>query len=483
MMTLEELEQKHEMHRERGSQWRFDTLAYEGGDDFIKECIGRRNERESYRNYRQRLQEAYVFNFCEAIVDLFNFYLTQKPAIRDFGTMRLGADDRFNLFEQDCDGTLTSLTDFMNDAQRLASITGVVGLLVTKPRSPALTVSEERRYGIIPRLTAFPIQSILDWAFGPHPQSGRRVLTYLKLRNEDGQYLCWWLDRWEVYEIDRKSRLARKVDAGQNPLAEIPFVWLVNIKDVKSPWIGKGDLKNVSPIVASIVRNLSYGEEIIKWGAFPMLRKPMKTQAEIGQIEDEVGPRSVQEFNPEFGPGGKPDWMPTEILEPIEAILKWIDRKTDEIYRVLHLSGVHGQRRSNNEVASGLALRYEFQQLVSVLGKKAENLAGAEREVIRFFCAWMGIEFLISQCQVRRSKNFAIDELAAELDNVIKSIGAVNSRTYKRRAQEAIAKATLPDLSDRDVEAIQMEIGADTEKEGAAPDDAGAASGEGAMAA
>jgi hypothetical protein len=128
-----------------------------------------------------------------------------------------------------------------------------------------------------------------------------------------------------------------------------------NIKNLTKPYIGVSDIVDISRIVASIIRNLSSGEEMIKFAGFPMMRKPMRWEGEEGQT-DETGHQAVQEFDPEWGEAGKPDWMESVILEPIEATLKWIDRKVDEIYRVAHLSGVHGQRKSNNEVASGLAL-------------------------------------------------------------------------------------------------------------------------------
>lgn len=188
-----------------------------------------------------------------------------------------------------------------------------------------------------------------------------------------------------------------------------------------------------------------------------MMRKPMRRDGEDAP-EDQTGPRAVQEFDPELGDKGKPDWMESVILEPVESILKWIDRKTDEIYRVAHLSGVHGQRKSNNEVASGLAMRYEFQQLTSVLGKKSHSMCEAEKQIVRFWLMWQNKFDLFKEIKITRSKSFSVDDLSISLDNLIKSMKEVISKTFRQEAQIAMTRMTLPDLKDSIRVQIESEI-------------------------
>ena len=80
-----------------------------------------------------------------------------------------------------------------------------------------------------------------------------------------------------------------------------------------------------------------------------------------------VGVTAVKSFHKDYG---EPGWIESAVLEPITAILSWMNHKADELYRAVHLSGIHGQRKSANSQASGMALRYEFQQLKTGIRKE-----------------------------------------------------------------------------------------------------------------
>ena len=92
------------------------------------------------------------------------------------------------------------------------------------------------------------------------------------------RYLIWTLDSWSFYEIKREDNGREYVlqkENGENKLGEIPFVWLHNIKMAGNNTHGKSDLVDVAPIVASLVRNMSSGDEIIKFAGFPIFKEPM----------------------------------------------------------------------------------------------------------------------------------------------------------------------------------------------------------------
>ena len=252
-----------------------------------------------------------------------------------------------------------------------------------------------------------------------------------------------------------KLEEAAMIDYGDNPLGEIPFVWMPNVKNIYNPYIGISDIREIAYITGSIVRNLSHGEEVIKFAGFPMLRVPMQTEGD--EKEDSVGVRAVQEFPPD-NPNAKPDWMEAAIAEPIQAALDWIDRKVDETYRVAHLSGVHGQRKSNNEVSSGLALRYEFQQLNSVLLQKSNNMLESELSIIKYWLKWQGKDHLFETIEITRADHFSIDDLSINLENIVSTMKSVQSETFKARAQKQLAKVALPDLTDSDFKIIEKEI-------------------------
>ncbi len=184
-----------------------------------------------------------------------------------------------------------------------------------------------------------------------------------------------------------------------------------------------------------------------------------------------VGPRATVEFDPTLK-DSKHDWMPTEIKEPIEALVMWLDQKREEIYRIAHLAGIHGQRKSDTSgVASGLALRYEFSQLNSVLIAKASNQTEAELQALRLWLKWQGKENLHTDMEIKRSQEFSIDEMSVALDNAITAMNRVMSKTFRIRVQEKIVKHTLPDLSQEDQQTVKKELESKTPEPTQWPED------------
>lgn len=465
-MTYEELMSTHPTYDKFKEEWRFSQLCYEGGDGWLDEVIFR-HERESKPNYTNRLKEAYNLNFAEAIVELFNFYLFEKPFDRQLGELK--ENRQWLMFEKNCDRYGTDYNRFLNNAQKLASITGSLGILVNKfvpGDSNILTVAEEERRGIYPYCASYVLQSILDWEEETDPVSGAPRLAMLKLREEDDSLVTYWYPTyWEQWHIEQKAGMKKveKVGDGINPLDEIPFMWLENVERLNYRRIGKGDIGDIARIVGSIVRNLSCGEETINFAGFPMMRVPYAKVDETGNViktETFSGPKAVQQFDPELGEAGKPDWMEPKIKDSVDSILDWMDRKVDEIYRLKHLSGVHGQRKSNNEVASGLALRYEFQQLNAVLSQKADLLCEADLNIIRLWGKWQGLEAVAEKVTAKRTVNFSVEDLAVALDNIFNSIKESTSKTLKAELEKKAAELLLPGATEETMKRIAEEADA-----------------------
>ena len=452
-MTKEKLNEKHELYKEYIEDWTLYDTVFRSGKPLIEYAIYR-HPRESEKNHEARIRDGYVFNLGKTVIDIFHFYLTEKDIVRDLEG--LADDEQWKMFEKDADLNGTDYDVLLNEAQKFASVDGSVGILVNKP-SGYKTVAEETKNGVYPYYALYSLTNIYDWRFEKNKQTHRRELVYLKLYEGNGLYTLWFPDRWEQWKIPEKDTRPVLHDEGENPLGEIPFLWLTNVKDLTHPEIGVSDIVDISHIVTSMTQNLSCGEEMIKLAGFPIMRIPMVRE---GEEEDEfaIGPRATLQFDPSLK-DSKADWMPTEIKEPIEATLMWVERKSDEIFRIAHLSGIHGQRKSDTSgVASGLALRYEFSQLNSVLLAKSANLNEAELAALRLWLKWQKKENLFSKIEIKRSSEFSIDEMSVELDNAITAMTRVMSKTFRNRVQEKIVKHTLPDISQADKETIESEI-------------------------
>lgn len=453
----QQLEEKHPEYKKNKTEWELYELAYEGGMPFITYCLHRYSSKETTKNWAERIRDGYVFNYAQTVVDLFNFYLTETDTKRELGG--LTEDPQWQMFSLDADLIKTNFVEWIEDAQKSSSVGGSLGILVNKPPSSAKNVQDEINQEIYPYVAAYSLINIYDWEFQRNKESHRPVLTYLKLREEDGSYLLWWVEKWERWGLHRQTGVPTKLDSGDNPLGEIPFTWMPNVKRTKHAHLGVSDLVDISRIVASIVRNTSCGEEIIKLSGFPILRLPDEDtspeESDDDEAEVEVGGRAVLGFNPEYT-DGRPDWMPSEVKDPIEAILMWIDRKIDEILRISHLSGVHGQRTSG-QAQAGIALRYSFRQLFSVLNKKSDNMSEAEMQIIRLWLKWAGKEELFKEISIERSKEFSIDDLAVALDNMFTSMRNMVSKEFRVKAQMKVVGMVLPETDEKTVKTIEEE--------------------------
>jgi len=497
-MDIDTLLETHETYNDNIQDWAFYGLAYEGGRNFIDFAL-KQHTRESSTNWKERQEEGICFNYSSIVIDLFNFYLTEKPAVRDLGA--LAGSELWEMFLRDSDLYGTNFDVFLNEAQKMAAIYGAVGVLIDKPNSKSRVVKDDIKLGVYPYCALFTLPNILDWKHERDPVTNRPTLKYLKLLDFDNRYLLWWPDKWEIYTIPEGAtqtgpRIHRHVDTsdyepkpgankyanqpgqpyktalggeepvlqgeGENPLGEIPFVWFQNIKSVVNPYIGVSDIKEISRITASIIRDISYGEEVIKFAGFPQARRPMSREGE--DIDNEAGVTAILEFDPELGESGKPDWLESKVQEPVEAVLAWMDKKITEIFQLAYLSGIHAHETSG-QTRSGVALRYEYQQLSLVLSKKSENLTETELGIIKFWLKWQVASPWFDDILISRSKDFSIDDLSQNLENAIMANKIVPELTFKKELMKVVAKRVLPDLPDNKLLDIYANIEALTEKD------------------
>ncbi|GAB7079861.1 phage portal protein [Megalodesulfovibrio paquesii] len=434
-MTREDLLQVHPQHAAMAPRWRFWIAAYEGLDALLAHGVLGRHPREQLHEFEDRLREAVGFNYCRSIVNCFNFYLFEKQPRRELGL--LAEDPLWRTFASDCDLYGTDYDNFLLEQQKYASIFGHVGILVDKPGRGAATRQEEREARLHPYLAAYHPEAILDWRW-ERDANHRPFLAMVKLLEEDGTVLVYRTDGWERWRVEEGAEL---IGAGGHGLGRVPFVWLMNLTG-RERCIGVSDIADVAPLDASIIRDLSLGGEVIKNCAFPMFRTPRQPPDATGLREEvATGPRAVLEWDPEAGAEARPDWLQAAAREPVEAILLWVERKTQEIYRMSNAGGLHGV---DTQAKSGVALRQEFQLLNAVLASKAANLEEAERAILGHWLAWQGRGRDVEQMRLERPRHFSVEDLAADLDNAIKGAGFIESPTFQRELKMSLARRLLP---------------------------------------
>jgi hypothetical protein len=216
--------------------------------------------------------------------------------------------------------------------------------------------------------------------------------------------------------------------------------------------LGKSDLTDIAPVDASIICNLSQADEIIDYGAFPMMRKPKPEKGETPN--DEAGITAILEFDPEH-PESKPDWLTAAVKEPMDAIMNYIAKKIEEIYRTANVGGMASMEVST-QAKSGAALQAEFQLLNAKLVGKGRRLKEAEETVIRYWMQWQEIED--NPITVERAESYDVANLAQDLANIMTANTIVKSETFKKTTQKKVARIMLPGESDADLKVIDDEI-------------------------
>lgn len=440
-MKIEELKSTHPLYQANADAWKFQRAAYKGVDALIDNGEFPRHERESVDNYKRRKKELYGLNLSRAIVDILNFYLFTNEAKYDFGS--IADDELLMMFLSDCDKYGNSFENIVKLQSRTASIQGHAGFLVWRAALPVESKADQLAAKDYPVISTYSALNILDWRF-----EGYR-LVYLKLQEGD-DYRIITPDSMELWRImDGEAVLVG--EPAKNPLGEIPFVWLINDREGASV-IGRSDIEGIAKIDKSIVNNLSQIEEVIQYAAFPMMRAPRKTPGTT-PAEDLVGVTAVLEFDP-MRPEAKPDWLEAKCAEPVDAILRVIELKMLEAYRSQNVTGlVSSSSRANSDQASAR----EFQMLNARLSNKSEQLEGSQMQIMGYWAAWLGLKW---DGAIERPHDFDIENLKADLDNLIIATSLVKSRTFGQLVQKYIAREAIDEIPQDTLLAIDQEIDA-----------------------
>lgn len=486
LLKVADLIATHPDYDDYVEEWRMMLAVYEGIKWIKYYGYIKQHERELDDTYQRRMEELYGFGYSRSIIDIFHYYLFKKDPKRTLGDLQ--NDELWQEFEKNANLYGDSFNEVIMDATLYASIEGHVGLLIDMPFLPngLKNLKEQKDKKIYPYISRYFPNCILDWEWG-HDEYGRPVLEYVKLCDDDDQYRLIFRDHWEIWEMpdeytdgttigsiskdDVKKSMASSdakfIAAGINPLAEVPFVWHYNTK-TKLKGIGRSDITEVARIDLSIIRNLSQSEEIINYAAFPMMLKPSKSAdpraGTTPQGEDVVAPDAVQEFDPEY-PEAKPQWMKTEVAQPLAAIVNFILAKIAEIYRSTNTGGMAATEIST-QAKSGAALTSEFKLLNSRLVTKAILVEKTENKITELWLKWMALwEKYKNEVSTQRERTFDVEDLAQDLENAILADSFVISKTFKALSQKKAARKTLPGASEQDLIDIDNEIEENVEAE------------------
>jgi len=359
---------------------------------------------------------------------------------------------------KNCDLFGTNIDVFLNETQKLSSIFGTTGVLIDKPGGEF----EHDDVSAFPYLSSYTPDNILDWQFSRNKINNFYELDYVKLKDGRHNYLFWTRDYWERYILNDEESEVLDYITGENPIGEVPFIFMPNIKGIEYPYLGVSDLKDAGRICGEIVRVFSECSQTMKYSAFPMLKMPdeidaVNLEGNNSDSEVTVGKEAILPFNPEYGSGGQPSWLETQILDPVRATKEYGDYLTEEAFRGCLLSTILVQRDKAQQ-KSGSMLRVEQKQLSALLSKKANNMINAETEIIRIWTKWQSCEDIYDDYNINETRVFSVDELSTELEYSFAAITQIPSDTFGKAMFKKLANILLPNIPISELQIIENEI-------------------------
>jgi hypothetical protein len=320
-----------------------------------------------------------------------------------------------------------------------------------------MTRAEELDQGIRPYLNIYTPENVIDWNYRRN-ESGYYYLEYLKIResiDQNGEYYkIWYEDRVDCVFLSTNNRDEPKITQTlENPIGKIPAVILYN---QRSPMraVGISDLTDVADLQKAIYNELSEIEQIIRLSNHPSLVKTRDTDAGAGA-------GSIIEIPDNIDANLKP-----YILQPsgsnLDGVLKSIANKVDAINRLSHVGSI---RATSERVASGIALRTEFELLNARLSQKSKLMELAEEQIWRLYAQWQETIF---DGEVKYPETFDIRDWATDLELLQQAKASnIKSSTFTKELDKQIARTVIDD--DEKLVVIDAEIENNTQALGEFP--------------
>jgi len=437
---------RHKEAEEHHDTFEFLMRSYKGGDEYREGKYLKKRELEESSVYEDRLEEAEFDNMCAPVVDIYTSYLMNSKIGRDYGNL---SGTIFEEFLADADFEGRSYESFWRVNSRLASIQGVVGILVDKPVSNAKTRADEIASNIRPYFVSYNAESIFDWKF--ERIGGKVMLTRLVLEEESGikdveQFREITMTEWKVWHQAKGTEEPEIIDGGINPLNEIPFVPLRN-RDCGERMGGLSDISDIAGLNKRVYNIDSDIDQIRGRAALPFLQVPKSPGSNETVI---ISLSTVFEFDPD-NPQSRASWLEPN-LSSIDSSLKQREVVVNGIEKMAKLGG-----DAIRSAQSGVSLEIKFQQLNALLTEKAEMMQDAELRCLRLFDMWMGGNGETGAV-IDYPDSFGVRDMQGDIDTAIKANTLIKSKVFSVEKSMEIVNRYLNDPTQETMDAIRKEL-------------------------
>lgn len=443
-MEKTELLQTDSFYNQNCETWQFLKAAYDGYKALID--IGLIDDFKDPAQYK-KIGRGYGFSYSKRIIEVTCGFIAGSNFDQDFSSLE--SDVSWDLFYRDCDLIGTDFDTWWNETREITSTFGVVGILVTQASGGNPEVLKQK--GVYPYLSSYSPLDILERRFERDPDTGRPVLTYLKLREYDPDtVIILTRESYETWDIsDGKSNQGVLIDqlSGENQLKEIPFIFYFNLKKPGKKFEGLSLIHDIAPVDASMIRSAIRTDKIEHSAAYPIYVTPKEIDDGLGLREIKIGLEEIQEYDPDT-PNAKPFWLAPEADKAIEPILKIWQKKREEIYEMSFLSGIITATQSKDSKSAD-AYKQIFRFLTARLAKMVDSEVEARKGVIKYWLKWQNKEDLFQDINISHGKDFDIEALIETIEDILleKSMLTSSVTAGKELQKKVVTQGTLADLS------------------------------------
>lgn len=488
MSNIKDLvENKHRVHKTYCDYWNFLLESWEGGVDYslsyVQSSTNRfgqlmdtlfrifaggteiknttrsnlfQHPKEREKDYKERIQMSYYYNFCAPIIDIYTDHLFKQTIIEDFGELKGIVEKR----SENIDRKGGSILEFRKEVTEMAQVYGHVFVLCDTPsidkNKQILTFQDVIDNDIFPYFTIFPPQNIINWAL----DSFGNPYWILVLESEDANadpfnvnsdktsnfyYRLWTRQEWILYDAEYNE-----IGRGAHGLGIVPITCIFDKQSKKvRNFLGVSSIADIAFIARDIYNSCSELKQILRDQTFAFLA----IQGESSEYDE----LSLGTGKALLYPVGR---NPPQYISPpsanAEVYFKHIDRQVTKIFQLAKLEGGSAEFQGQTAVQeSGVSKAWDFNQTNSALSKKATSIENGEVKLWQMFALWQGKEFNGS---IIYPNEFSIQSLKQDLDEAEQVARVQLGKTFNIEVKKAIIKKKFPRLPETDLEKMMKEV-------------------------
>lgn len=460
MATIKLSEREHPLYTDNIDGWDFYEKAAKGGAGFLTEENIKSHRLEESDDFAERKARSYFLNYCDTIPTIYNSYIFK-------GAIKRKPDSDLYIFRENIDGKGTSMDDFIKKAGYLASVYGVVHLMVDMNTSPKKNPSKAdiRHDGVAPFCSIILPTQMVDWSVDSKGNFNWILYTYTHYtdsdptveRTQETHYKLVTREKWEVQDED--GNVVTFDDgtpsSGPNTLGIVP-VYTMYHSTINDDKVGDSLIKDIVYVNRAILNWCSCIDEMIERQTFSQLVVP--DDGSLSEDEDKdplrrLSTASAWTFNYDS------KHPPAFISPRADNITTIWNLVLDHIKEMFRMAGLQGGTSDLYTSRSGRQSQMNFLGVSSSLAEKAMTYEKAENGISTLAYQQLGLSFDKYE-KVKYPQAFDIVALMEEIDSILKIMERNFSETLNKTLMKEVARKSVPTALEEVKKEIEDEIDA-----------------------